>query len=86
TAVAANIPIAAYCVVLILVMLIFPQGIQGGVRWLLGLLGIPSARTWPSAPVLGARSQAGHTPASQHEALLTRRADPPEPHKKEGTQ
>ena len=40
TSVASNIPIAAYGVVLILVMLVFPQGIQGGVRWLLGLVGI----------------------------------------------
>ena len=30
--VAANVPIAAYGVVLIVVMLIFPQGIQGGLR------------------------------------------------------
>jgi branched-chain amino acid transport system permease protein len=38
TAVASNIPVAAYGVVLILVMLIFPQGIQGGALWLLRLL------------------------------------------------
>ena len=37
TAVASNIPVAAYGVVLILVMLIFPQGIQGGVLWLIRL-------------------------------------------------
>ena len=37
TTVASNIPVAAYGVVLILVMLIFPQGIQGGVLWLLRL-------------------------------------------------
>ena len=43
TDVASNIPVAAYGVVLILVMLVFPQGIQGAVRWLLGLVGIPSA-------------------------------------------
>jgi branched-chain amino acid transport system permease protein len=43
TSVASNIPVAAYGVVLILVMLIFPQGIQGGVRWLLGFSGISSA-------------------------------------------
>jgi branched-chain amino acid transport system permease protein len=39
SSVASNIPVAAYGVVLILVMLIFPQGIQGGLRWLLGLFG-----------------------------------------------
>ena len=44
TTVASNIPVAAYGVVLILVMLIFPQGIQGGVLWLLRLFGISAAR------------------------------------------
>jgi branched-chain amino acid transport system permease protein len=47
--VGANIPIVVYGVVLILVMLVFPQGIQGGVRWLLGLFGISPARTWRTA-------------------------------------
>jgi branched-chain amino acid transport system permease protein len=54
TAVASNIPVAAYGVVLILVMLVFPQGIQGGVRWLLGLFGIsaaPARRTASPSPV-----------------------------------
>ena len=41
TSVASNIPVAAYGVVLILVMLIFPQGIQGGALWLLRLSGSP---------------------------------------------
>ncbi len=36
SSVAANIPVAAYGVVLIAVMLVFPNGIQGGVRLLLG--------------------------------------------------
>jgi branched-chain amino acid transport system permease protein len=36
SSVAANIPVAAYGVVLIIVMLLFPNGIQGGVRRLLG--------------------------------------------------
>jgi branched-chain amino acid transport system permease protein len=54
TAVASNIPVAAYGVVLILVMLVFPQGIQGGVRWLLGLFWIsaaPARRTASPSPV-----------------------------------
>lgn len=34
TTVASNIPVAAYGAVLIGVMLIFPQGIQGGLRWI----------------------------------------------------
>jgi branched-chain amino acid transport system permease protein len=46
SSVASNIPVVAYGAVLILVMLLFPQGIQGAVRWLLGLFGISSARTW----------------------------------------
>jgi branched-chain amino acid transport system permease protein len=86
TSAASNIPIVAYGVVLILVMLIFPQGIQGGVRWLLGLLGILPSHTGHPAAMPGGRSPAGGTPASQHEALLTRGGDPPEPHEKEGTQ
>ena len=27
-------------------MLLFPSGIQGAVRWLLGLFGISASRTW----------------------------------------
>ena len=80
TSVAANIPVVAYGAVLILVMLIFPQGIQGGLRWLLGLIGIPSARTRrpasvPEAPVV-----------SPHEFLLVREGNPPGSNKKENTQ
>jgi branched-chain amino acid transport system permease protein len=44
SAVAANIPIAAYGVVLIVVMLVFPNGIQGGLRKLAGPL-IPANLT-----------------------------------------
>jgi branched-chain amino acid transport system permease protein len=36
SSVAANIPVAAYGVVLIVVMLVFPDGLQGAVRRLLG--------------------------------------------------
>jgi branched-chain amino acid transport system permease protein len=86
TSVASNIPIAAYGVVLILVMLVFPQGIQGGVRWLLGLVGISAARTWREASVPDVTPPAGTAPAGQHEALLARGSDPPESHEKEGTQ
>jgi branched-chain amino acid transport system permease protein len=86
TSVASNIPVAAYGVVLILVMLIFPQGIQGGVRWLLGLVGISAARTRREASGPDVTPPAGQEPASQHEVLLVRRSDPPEAHEKEGTQ
>ncbi len=47
--VAANIPIAAYGVVLILVMLLFPNGIQGGVRRLAGPL-LPANLTRLASP------------------------------------
>ena len=86
TSVASNIPVAAYGVVLILVMLVFPQGIQGGVRWLLGLVGISAARTRREASVPDVTPPAGKASASQHEALLARRSDPPESHEKEDTQ
>jgi branched-chain amino acid transport system permease protein len=76
----SNVPIAAYGVVLILVMLVFPGGIQGVVRRFLGLPGAGGAatpgargmatrlgisRTWST----GRRTPAGETPATQ----------PPEP-------
>jgi len=67
TAVASNIPIAAYGVVLILVMLIFPQGIQGGVLYLLRLLGISAARPSHEASTADAMPSAGETPARPHE-------------------
>jgi branched-chain amino acid transport system permease protein len=50
SSVASNIPVAAYGAVLILVMLVFPQGIAGAVRWLFGLLGLPPARRAAAAP------------------------------------
>jgi branched-chain amino acid transport system permease protein len=78
SSVASNIPVAAYGVVLILVMLIFPQGIQGAVLWVLRLFGISSSRTRLPASVPDAGPPAGEAPASQHEVVL--------PHKKEGTQ
>jgi branched-chain amino acid transport system permease protein len=67
TTVASNIPVAAYGVVLILVMLIFPQGIQGGVLWLLRLLGISAARPSHEASTADATPSAGETPARPHE-------------------
>ena len=86
TTVASNIPVAAYGVVLILVMLIFPQGIQGGVRWLLGHSGLSAAGTRHPAFTSDATPPVGETPASQHESVLPGEGDPPEPREKEGTQ
>jgi branched-chain amino acid transport system permease protein len=98
SSVASNIPVAAYGVVLILVMLVFPRGIQGAVLWLLGLIGISSARPparssgHPAALSRGTvsapdyRPTAGEAPAGKHDALLAREDDLPGPHKKEGTQ
>ena len=59
SAASSNVPIAAYGVVLIAVMLLFPTGIQGGLRRLLGPAG-PAA----SAPFNALRR---HAPASEHQ-------------------
>jgi branched-chain amino acid transport system permease protein len=67
TTVASNIPVAAYGVVLILVMLIFPQGIQGGVLWLLRVFGISAAHPSHEASTADAMPSAGETPARPHE-------------------
>jgi branched-chain amino acid transport system permease protein len=67
--VAANIPIAAYGVVLIAVMLLFPAGIQGGLRRFFGLT--------PLTP----RSEAG--PLARLNSL--RRRPPASDHQEEGT-
>ena len=67
TSAASNIPVVAYGVLLILVMLIFPQGIQGGVLWLLRLLGISAARPSHEASTADAMPSAGETPARPHE-------------------
>lgn len=55
-AASSSVPIAAYGVVLIIVMLVFPAGIQGGLRRLLGL---------PAATPLNALRR--RTPASEHQ-------------------
>jgi branched-chain amino acid transport system permease protein len=91
TSVASNIPVVAYGAVLILVMLVFPQGIQGGVRWLLSFVGISPARTRRTAPVLDVTPPAGQEPTSQHTFLLDssprlRDGNPPQSHEKEDTQ
>jgi len=55
----ASVPIAAYGIVLIIVMLVFPAGIQGGIRRLLG----PAAPA-AAAPLSALRRRA---PASTHQ-------------------
>jgi branched-chain amino acid transport system permease protein len=55
----ANVPVAAFGVVLIVVMLVFPAGIQGGIRRLLG----PAAPA-AAAPLSALRRRA---PASTHQ-------------------
>jgi branched-chain amino acid transport system permease protein len=76
TAVAANIPIAAYGVVLILVMLLFPEGIQGGLR----RLGRPVRRlAGPAAPALARFRALRRSPE------YLRRHPPASEHQKEGT-
>ena len=65
----ANIPVAAYGVVLILVMLLFPLGIQGGLQRLISAFFGPSqkSRTWRTAPTPHVTPSADQAPASQHE-------------------
>ena len=59
SSISSNVPIAIYGVVLILVMLLFPSGIQGAIRRLLGPV-TPAA----TAPFNALRRQA---PASEHQ-------------------
>ena len=69
SSVGSNIPIAVYGAVLIVVMLAFPQGIQGGLRWLLTLFTGPEPRTRFSrdAPAPHVTPPADDVPASHHE-------------------
>ena len=87
--VAANIPIVAYGAVLIVVMLVFPQGIQGGLRRIMIAFFGPNqkSRTWRVAPANHVTPSAGDLMVSGDEPL-----SPPEPpekpasqHEKEGT-
>ncbi|HTU74310.1 MAG TPA: branched-chain amino acid ABC transporter permease [Trebonia sp.] len=91
SSVASNIPVAAYGVVLILVMLVFPQGIQGAVRWLLGLAGVVPARARRVAPVPDISPDASEAPAGRRAALLDSsprpsEGSPPQSQEKEDTQ
>jgi len=67
--VGSNIPIAAYGAVLIFVMLVFPQGIQGGLHRLLTLFTgpDPNARAPRDAPAPHVTPPADEVPASHHE-------------------
>jgi branched-chain amino acid transport system permease protein len=69
SSVGSNIPIAAYGAVLILVMLVFPQGIQGGLRRLVTLFTgpDPKTRTTRDASAPHVAPPADEAPASQHE-------------------
>ncbi len=80
--VAANIPIAAYGVVLILVMLLFPDGIQGGLR----RLGGPARRLARSAMPAASRLRTlGRSPTGRSPNALPRHPPGSEQHQKEGT-
>jgi branched-chain amino acid transport system permease protein len=69
SSVGSNIPIAAYGAVLILVMLAFPQGIQGGLHRLLTLFTGPDERTRTArdGPAPHVTPPADEAPASHHE-------------------
>jgi branched-chain amino acid transport system permease protein len=75
--VAANIPIAAYGVILIVVMLAFPEGIQGGVRRFVGWVG-------PSHPDLEEEGADQRWPGTPRLRSLRRR-QPEREHQEEGT-
>jgi branched-chain amino acid transport system permease protein len=69
SSVGSNIPIAVYGAVLIVVMLAFPQGIQGGLRWLLALFTGPEPRSRlsPDAPAPHVTPPPDEAPATHHE-------------------
>jgi branched-chain amino acid transport system permease protein len=70
SSVGSNIPVAAYGVVLILVMLVFPQGIQGGLRRLLAAFTGPDRKSWraePAARLTDESAEGDEAPAGQHE-------------------
>jgi branched-chain amino acid transport system permease protein len=69
SSVGANIPIAAYGAVLILVMLLFPNGIQGGLLRLISAFLGPDqkSRIRRTAPARHVTPSADQAPASQHE-------------------
>jgi branched-chain amino acid transport system permease protein len=82
SSVGSNIPIAAYGAVLILVMLAFPQGIQGGLRRLLTLFTGPGPEN-PKSP----ENPKAHIPRDAPAPHVTPPADeaPASHHEKEGT-
>ncbi len=89
SSVGSNIPIAAYGVVLILVMLVFPQGIQGGLERIVTAFAGPDrkTRTGRTAPAPHLTPSADDPSASQHALLAPgdELISPPEPPEKEGT-
>src|SRR5215469_801376 len=71
----ASVPIVGYGLVLIVVMLVFPAGIQGGIRRLLGLAGPTAAgqvnalgRRWQLARNPAGRGAAAENPGGRAEA------------------
>jgi branched-chain amino acid transport system permease protein len=89
SSVGSNIPIAAYGVILILVMLVFPQGIQGGLQRLInGFLGTNrKTRTWRTAPtpLVTPSADAPLTPVDRPENPPESSGEPASRHEKEGT-
>src|SRR4029077_11578383 len=85
SSVGSNIPIAAYGAVLILVMLAFPQGIQGGLRWILSLFTGPGLEN-PENPK-SPENQRTRLPRHAHAPPSPPPADeaPASHHEKEGT-
>jgi hypothetical protein len=88
SSVGSNIPIAAYGAVLILVMLAFPQGIQGGLHRLLTLFTGPDPES-PESPEnpKSPENQKAHIPRDAPAPHVTPPADeaPASHHEKKGT-
>jgi hypothetical protein len=61
SAASSNVPIAVYGVVLIVVMLVFPSGIQGGLRRFFGVRG-PGGVVRAGAPAVGTSLHAWRRP------------------------
>ena len=72
SSVGSNIPIVAYGAVLILVMLAFPQGIQGGLRWLLTLFTGPTRG--PASLATRPRLTSRRRPTKRRPATMRRKA------------
>jgi len=78
SAASSNVPIAVYGVVLIVVMLVFPSGIQGGLRRFFGVRG-PGGLVRAGAPAVGTSLHAWRRPPRHPGPEATLRGSSPAP-------